>query len=200
MAALHKCGIVHTGTSLFCVIRRSSISHTDIKPDNIMVSLGPSWSDETVSAWVQDHPPRVYNSFQSLYKVVTEALSPKNSLLLPWKNFRRAISSYPTLVTVRFPPDLNKFSLSRRPIVQEIDDQTTDHITPLTLRAPEVILGGPWDEKVDIWTFGCLACGHPRLIPHILNPCSLDIHYAYKNSSLPRSRPSHPSLFPPIWC
>jgi serine/threonine protein kinase len=71
MAALHKCGIVHTGTSLFCVIRRSSISHTDIKPDNIMVSLGPSWSDETVSAWVQDHPPRVYNSFQSLYKVVT---------------------------------------------------------------------------------------------------------------------------------
>ncbi|KIM84915.1 hypothetical protein PILCRDRAFT_817739 [Piloderma croceum F 1598] len=32
-----------------------------------------------------------------------------------------------------------------------------DEITANALRAPETILGGPWNEKVDIWTFGCLV-------------------------------------------
>ncbi|KAF5389801.1 hypothetical protein D9757_003721 [Collybiopsis confluens] len=32
-----------------------------------------------------------------------------------------------------------------------------DEITAEALRAPETLLRGPWDEKVDIWTFGCLA-------------------------------------------
>ena len=40
---------------------------------------------------------------------------------------------------------------------QFISDQTTDDITPLGLRPPEVMLGGKWDESVDIWTFGCLV-------------------------------------------
>ncbi|KXN87249.1 Serine/threonine-protein kinase SRPK [Leucoagaricus sp. SymC.cos] len=124
VAALHKCGV----------------AHTDIKPDNIMVSLAPSWSDETVAAWVCDHPPRVYSPFQSLYKVMTEAI-----------------------VSEEFPPpsveelEACDFKVADLSNAQELDDQTTDHITPLTLRAPEVILGGPWDEKVDIWTFGCLV-------------------------------------------
>ncbi|KAK0470806.1 kinase-like protein [Armillaria novae-zelandiae] len=29
-------------------------------------------------------------------------------------------------------------------------------ISPLSLRPPDIIIGGSWDEKVDIWTFGCL--------------------------------------------
>jgi hypothetical protein len=35
---------------------------------------------------------------------------------------------------------------------------TVRDITPNALRAPEVILRGLWDEKVDIWIFGCLVC------------------------------------------
>ncbi|KDQ25192.1 hypothetical protein PLEOSDRAFT_1015341, partial [Pleurotus ostreatus PC15] len=31
------------------------------------------------------------------------------------------------------------------------------NITPVLLRAPEVLLGGEWDTPADIWSFGCLA-------------------------------------------
>jgi serine/threonine-protein kinase SRPK3 len=40
---------------------------------------------------------------------------------------------------------------------QSSTDHTIDYITPDALRAPETILGGPWNEKVDIWIFGCLV-------------------------------------------
>jgi len=39
---------------------------------------------------------------------------------------------------------------------QSITNHTTDEISPLPLRPPEIIIGGPWNEKVDVWTFGCL--------------------------------------------
>ena len=38
-----------------------------------------------------------------------------------------------------------------------------DTVQPLALRAPEVILGCPWDEKIDIWSVGCLVSTHPIL-------------------------------------
>lgn len=30
-------------------------------------------------------------------------------------------------------------------------------VSPAGLRAPEVYLAGPWNEKVDIWSYGCLV-------------------------------------------
>lgn len=39
---------------------------------------------------------------------------------------------------------------------QLIDNHTENKISPPPLRPPEIIIGGPWDAKVDIWTFGCL--------------------------------------------
>ena len=50
---------------------------------------------------------------------------------------------------------------------QFVSDQTTDDITPLGLRAPEVVLGGEWNESVDIWTFGCMVSrSHIRCDTH----------------------------------
>ena len=40
---------------------------------------------------------------------------------------------------------------------QFVSNKTTNNITPLGLRAPEVVLGGEWNESVDIWTFGCMV-------------------------------------------
>ncbi|KIM92381.1 hypothetical protein PILCRDRAFT_425 [Piloderma croceum F 1598] len=40
---------------------------------------------------------------------------------------------------------------------QFVDKKVVSHITPDTLRAPESIMKGPWNSKVDIWTFGCLV-------------------------------------------
>ena len=50
---------------------------------------------------------------------------------------------------------------------QFVSDQTTDDITPLGLRAPEAVLGGEWNESVDIWTFGCMV-SHSQLYAAIL--------------------------------
>jgi serine/threonine-protein kinase SRPK3 len=35
--------------------------------------------------------------------------------------------------------------------------ENTDDIQPEQYRAPEVILGHPWNEKVDIWNLGCMV-------------------------------------------
>jgi hypothetical protein len=40
---------------------------------------------------------------------------------------------------------------------QPITNHQYDEITPYSLRAPEIFIGGPWNEKLDIWTFGCLV-------------------------------------------
>jgi len=40
---------------------------------------------------------------------------------------------------------------------QFVGKPTFDEITAEALRAPETLLRARWDEKVDIWTFGCLA-------------------------------------------
>ncbi|KAL6303510.1 kinase-like domain-containing protein [Sparassis latifolia] len=42
---------------------------------------------------------------------------------------------------------------------QWLDRARPTHVLePVDLRAPEMILGLPWDEKVDIWTIGCMVC------------------------------------------
>ena len=50
-------------------------------------------------------------------------------------------------------------------VAQPAGLHTTDEITAHPLRAPEIILQGPWDNKVDIWAFGCLV--HSRIPPCI---------------------------------
>ena len=130
----------------------------DIKPDNIMVSLAPSWTDKNVAQWAEEHDPHVYDSFPGPYKTITEAFV---SQPLP-------APSVAELDTCDF--KLADFSNGDSPLLffkistlclflvaQQLDDQTTDHLSPLTLRAPELILGGPWDETIDIWSFGCLV-------------------------------------------
>ncbi|OBZ75217.1 hypothetical protein A0H81_04520 [Grifola frondosa] len=61
---------------------------------------------------------------------------------------------------------LQQHSLSDFSDVQFVSDQTTDDITPLGLRPPEVILGGgKWDESLDIWTFGCIYSCYSLIDP-----------------------------------
>jgi hypothetical protein len=68
-------------------------------------------------------------------------------------------SSSPILEVVRFNPLSIECSVILRlvELAQFVDNRVVSHITPDTLRAPESIMQGPWDSKVDIWTFGCLV-------------------------------------------
>jgi len=100
-----------------------------------MIGLGRHWTTDAIDNWVMGNPPRTHAPERSLNKMVSVYIS----------------QSFP-------PPTLDElptcnFKLS----AQFVSDQTTDDITPLGLRPPEVVLGGEWNESVDIWTFGCLV-------------------------------------------
>ncbi|KDR68899.1 hypothetical protein GALMADRAFT_128924 [Galerina marginata CBS 339.88] len=123
IARLHSCGI----------------AHTDIKPDNIMIELGPHWTTDAINNWITENPPHFYAPERSSNKMVSAFVS--QSLPPP---------------TVDELPSCN-FKLVDYSSAQFVVDQTTDNITPLGLRPPEVVLGGEWNESVDIWTFGCMV-------------------------------------------
>lgn len=62
-------------------------------------------------------------------------------------------------------------------IAQPSQLHTYEEITAPTLRAPEIILHGPWDEKVDIWAFGCLVRFPFPIIPLTEQPSDIRVYY-----------------------
>ncbi|KIJ62431.1 hypothetical protein HYDPIDRAFT_30399 [Hydnomerulius pinastri MD-312] len=121
------------------------IAHTDIKPDNILVAQ--PWSPHALTEWLKDNPPQAYPPERSLSKMVTAFV----------------MQSFPDLTVNELA--LGAFKLADWGSAQFVNRQTTDDITPLGLRPPEIILGGEWDESVDIWTYGCIVRCH-RLQRH----------------------------------
>ncbi|KAG2143114.1 kinase-like domain-containing protein [Suillus cothurnatus] len=106
------------------------VAHTDIKPDNIMITLSDAWTTEAITEWLRANPPVTHPPECSLTKVVmafvTQSFSP------------------PTLSELA----VGKFTLADWGSAQFFNRQTTDNITPLGLRPPEIVLGGEWDESV----------------------------------------------------
>jgi serine/threonine-protein kinase SRPK3 len=120
-----------------------------------MIALSDAWTTEAIAEWLKANPPVTHPPERSLTKMVT------------------------AFVTQSFPPPtlselaVGKFTLAdwgsgKSGIIfatlvlddsaaQFFNRQTTDDITPLGLRPPEIVLGGEWDESVDIWTFGCIV-------------------------------------------
>ncbi|PBK92967.1 kinase-like protein [Armillaria gallica] len=113
------------------------VVHTDLKHDNIFFDTSMSSNDFDkllTSDLPRRHPPELsYEGF------VTAAVSQP----LPIPTLQEAMQR--TFVVADFG--------SARPIFTHGQEE----ISPLSLRPPEIMIGGTWDEKVDIWTFGCLV-------------------------------------------
>ncbi|QRW07123.1 Serine/threonine-protein kinase [Ceratobasidium sp. AG-Ba] len=115
-----------------------AIIHTDIKFDNLLLLLDdlPSIVAQTIVV----SPSKSYQGFPSLgpspYMIESQPI----------------ISSLDSL-------DLNRVAIKIADLGEAhwSHQHFADKIQPLALRAPEVILGHPWDTAVDIWSLGCLT-------------------------------------------
>lgn len=79
IARMHKCGVAHTGmfTSLKTISMYIYCANlvADVKPDNIMISLGRHWTSDAIDNWVRGNPPRTYAPERSLNKMVSAFVS-----------------------------------------------------------------------------------------------------------------------------
>ncbi|KAG5643350.1 hypothetical protein DXG03_001073 [Asterophora parasitica] len=95
-----------------------------------------------IEKWLQDNPPRRNPPEMSKYEMIQSAVSQP----LPMISVEDALTTNFVLAD---------FGAARSP-----DDSTAGYnhvVTSPDIRPPEIFLGGAWDEKVDIWTFGCLV-------------------------------------------
>lgn len=123
------------------------IIHTDITPNNIMVKL----KDEANVQWFLKETERSMERVREIYKLESIEEIP------PWDN--------PCF-------SLAHFHMGKNPATEDFgeldvaladwgvacwDDQhLTEEVYPEVLRAPELLIGAPWDSKVDIWALGCI--------------------------------------------
>ncbi|KAJ7726753.1 kinase-like protein [Mycena metata] len=120
-------------------LHASGCVYTDLKASNIMCNVPDLTTEDNLRTIIAMTPARRHPPEQSWDYVVEMAVSQP----LPPPTLEQASSG--------------SFMIADFGSAQIIADQVTSHITPETLRAPEVIMRRPWDSKVDIWTFGCLV-------------------------------------------
>ncbi|KAJ7036973.1 kinase-like protein [Mycena alexandri] len=137
-------------------LHASGCVHTDLKASNIMCNVPDLTTEDNLRATIEMTPARRHPPQQSWDPVVEAAVSQP----LPLPTLEQASSG--------------SFMLADFGSAQIIADQVTSHITPETLRAPEVIMRRPWDSKVDIWTFGCLVYEFLLGVPLFSRECATD--------------------------
>ncbi|RDB25924.1 Serine/threonine-protein kinase SRPK [Hypsizygus marmoreus] len=128
--------LLHTLRGLFH-LHSCSIVHTDLKHDNIMFDLG-SQTQADIAALLKADPSRRHPPEESWNCTVEAAVSQP----LPLPSLSDAMK--------------RTYLVSDLGCAQPSNVHTFEAVTTPVLRAPELVLKGPWNEKVDIWAFGCL--------------------------------------------
>ncbi|KAL5632316.1 hypothetical protein ACGC1H_000351 [Rhizoctonia solani] len=118
------------------------IVHTDIKFDNLLLRLADMPS--VIAREIATSPSRTHKGFIDLnpspYIVESQPIDIPVDSILSHLNSRQA----EIVIT-----DMSHAQWSHH--------HSGDDIQPTGLRAPEVILGHPWDQAVDVWSIGCLV-------------------------------------------
>ncbi|KAF8578444.1 kinase-like protein [Ramaria rubella] len=115
---------------------KCGVVHTDLKSDNFFFNTRMSTQD--LQTLLASEPPRRHPPEASYDGTFQAAVSQP----LPMPSMEDAMKL--TYVVADFGS------------AQPITDHKTNDITSCALRPPEILIGGPWKEKV-IWTFGCLV-------------------------------------------
>ena len=114
----------------------------DLKPANILLGLNSREAKRLVNTMLKEtsvrrYPPRV---------IMGETVEAIQSQPLPPPIDRTECLSW-------------KFKVADFGSAQWLGRRSTNLVQPIRLRAPEVVLGRNWDEKIDIWSLGCLVVG-----------------------------------------
>lgn len=123
--------------------RECGYIHTDIKSENILLSI-PSPTSSRISQFLKEDPPAIYGPPLSLPSLKVPLVF-SCSQPLPYFSLCDSIED----VEVR----LVDYSEAT-----PIDKPGREHLRqPDIIRAPEVTLRYPWTSAIDIWTVGCLV-------------------------------------------
>ncbi|EAU85172.2 CMGC/SRPK protein kinase [Coprinopsis cinerea okayama7 len=124
------------------------VVHTDLKPSNILVTFSPKDTQELIDMTLKHRPVERYPP----RRVLGETIRAMRSQPLPLPGFDQRN------------PLTWVFKLTDFGSAQWIGKRSATVVQPIRLRAPEVVLGHEWNEKIDIWSLGCLEglCSEPK--------------------------------------
>ncbi|TGJ78567.1 hypothetical protein E0Z10_g10195 [Xylaria hypoxylon] len=112
------------------------VIHTDIQPSNIFVKFRDHSLIESV--YLKEVPVPQQDRDEEHYTAI------------PSRPFRGCYFKHPAQL-LEFEIALGDWGVS-----SWTSKHLTENIQPLTLRAPEVLIGAPWDASTDIWNLGAL--------------------------------------------
>jgi serine/threonine-protein kinase SRPK3 len=138
LAFLHESGVVHAGTPYHALKRSLSNSPPDIQANNVLMGV------ESNDAFVQMEEAEA--------REPSESKTHQDGRYIVYRS--RVMPGIEDLGE----PVLTDFGEARI-----IHGDCSDDIQPEHYRAPEVIFEHPWNEKVDLWNFGCLVRINIRL-------------------------------------
>ncbi|KAI2852127.1 hypothetical protein CBS147321_2583 [Aspergillus niger] len=122
-------------------LHRSDIVHCDLQPGNIMVSV----TDAMGNSEDLLEPPQL-SPVRWLEGVTKDGSAPEY-LMPSQRRYNQLKNVHHSRLVVKI-GDLGGAHFRRW-----CDERP---LTPLSLRAPEIIHGSPWDWTIDIWALGCL--------------------------------------------